>query len=151
MLCPLSSLGLPAIHIGIRTNSPLLHPLLPFPRARRGCGCAQTNVYLPSFFFCLRGGVTGLPMFIPPYGYFAFFSAGFKICNARQQLCNADRTGNRRMGLCMTRKEKVQDRGWGDKRDGTCMEDKEYVRTWNEHSNVSSTLIIAPALSNSPQ
>lgn len=33
----------------------------------------------PSFFFCLRGGVTGRPMFMPPYGYFAFFSAGFRI------------------------------------------------------------------------
>jgi len=26
-----------------------------------------------------------------------------------------------------------------------------YVATWNEHMSVSSTLIIAPALSNSPQ
>ena len=34
---------------------------------------------LPSFFFGLRGGVTGRPIFIPPYGYLAFFSAGFRI------------------------------------------------------------------------
>lgn len=61
----------------------------------------STQVALPSFFFCLRGGVTGRPIFMPPYGYLAFFSAGFKI--------------------------------------------------WKEHSSVSSTLIIAPALSNSPQ
>jgi hypothetical protein len=39
----------------------------------------RSQPILPSFFFCLRGGVTGRPMFIPPYGYFAFFSAGFKI------------------------------------------------------------------------
>jgi hypothetical protein len=38
---------------------------------------------LLSFFFCLRGGVTGRPMFMPPYGYFGFFSAGFRICMAK--------------------------------------------------------------------
>jgi hypothetical protein len=37
------------------------------------------HIVLPSFFLCLRGGVTGRPMFMPPYGYFAFFSAGFRI------------------------------------------------------------------------
>lgn len=66
-------------------------------------GGSELNVYpilLSPLFFCLRGGVTGRPVFAP-YGYFAFFSAGFRI--------------------------------------------------WKEHSNVSSTLIIAPALSNSPQ
>jgi len=58
---------------------------------------------LPPFLFWgwLRGGVIGLPEFNPPYWYFAFFSAGFKI--------------------------------------------------WKEHMSVSSTLIIPPALSNSPQ
>lgn len=58
------------------------------------------SVYFLLFFAVPRGGVTGLPVFIPPYGNF-FLSAGFKI--------------------------------------------------WNEHMRVSSTLIIAPALSNSPQ
>lgn len=47
------------------------------------------------------GGVTGRPLFSPPYWYFAFLSAGFRI--------------------------------------------------WKEHIKVSSTLIIPPALSNSPQ
>jgi hypothetical protein len=36
-------------------------------------------VFAISFFFLFRGGVTGLPVFIPPYAYFCFFSAGFKI------------------------------------------------------------------------
>jgi len=68
---------------------------------KRGRKSEDFSVHFWSFFFCLRGGVTGRPMFIPPYGYFAFFSAGLRI--------------------------------------------------WKEHNNVSSTLIIAPALSNSPQ
>jgi len=68
--------------------------------SKRVCTSILQPILL-SFFFCLRGGVTGRPIFMPPYGYLAFFSAGFSI--------------------------------------------------WNEHSRVSSTLIIAPALSNSPQ
>jgi len=60
----------------------------------------NTN-YRPPFFGPPRGGVIGRPDSAPPYEYFDFFSAGFKI--------------------------------------------------WNEHMSVSSTDIIAPALSNSPQ
>jgi hypothetical protein len=52
-------------------------------RARVRAHTARSAIYLPSFFFCLRGGVTGRPMFIPPYGYFAFFSAGLRICRVR--------------------------------------------------------------------
>ena len=36
-------------------------------------------ILFASFFFCLRGGVTGRPIFAPEYGYFAFFSAGLRI------------------------------------------------------------------------
>lgn len=43
-------------------------------------------ILLASFFFCLRGGVTGRPMLTLPYGYFAFFSAGFSICEAHVHL-----------------------------------------------------------------
>ena len=32
------------------------------------------------FFLLFRGGVVGLPEPKPPYTYFCFFSAGFKIC-----------------------------------------------------------------------
>lgn len=52
------------------------------------CCCAALIIairqrsYLASepFFFCLRGGVTGRPTFIPPYWNLAFFSAGLSIC-----------------------------------------------------------------------
>ena len=43
-------------------------------------------ILLASFFFCLRGGVTFRPMLTLPYGYFAFFSAGFNICAAHVHL-----------------------------------------------------------------
>lgn len=74
---------------------------LPHRAGRVRLQTAQTYqpILLPPF-FCLRG-VICLPAPPPPYGYLAFFSAGFRI--------------------------------------------------WKEHSRVSSTLIIAPALSNSPQ
>jgi hypothetical protein len=41
----------------------------------------RSPAHLLSFFLGLRGGVTGRPIFMPPYGYFAFFSAGFSICS----------------------------------------------------------------------
>lgn len=65
--------------------------------------CCYYFAFLPGLLLLApaRGGVTGRPLFSPPYWYFAFLSAGFKI--------------------------------------------------WKLHINVSSTLIIPPALSNSPQ
>ena len=73
--------------------------------------CDATSLYATKhgasqhdhFFFAPppRGGVMGRPDSEPPYGNFAFFSAGLRI--------------------------------------------------WKEHISVSSTLIMAPALSNSPQ
>lgn len=85
----------PEIRADARSNLCPQPPLGAGPRS-------DTRAHLPSdFFFCFLGGVTGLPMLMPPYAYFCFFSAGLRI--------------------------------------------------WNEHSSVSSTLIMAPALSNSPQ
>lgn len=44
----------------------------------------STCWYIYFLFFCFRGGVTGLPVLMPPYTYFCFFSAGFKICGGKQ-------------------------------------------------------------------
>jgi len=51
--------------------------------------------HLLSFFLGLRGGVTGRPIFMPPYGYFAFFSAGFSIYGKNcKSLLNVNRKYN---------------------------------------------------------
>lgn len=57
-----------------------------------------------------------------PGTYFCFFSAGFRICASQGQL--------RAYSGCAKNRS---------------------IRTWNEQSRLSSTLIMAPALSNSPQ
>ena len=71
-LCGLAYGGCCGIHIaGIFYRRPnLLHM-----EKRK----ARTN----SYFFCFRGGVMGLPKLMPPWTYFCFFSAGFKICQVR--------------------------------------------------------------------
>lgn len=74
---------------------------------------------MPSFFFCFRGGVTGRPDPMPPYMNFAFFSAGLRIWE-RTALSGST--------------SRVMEDGRG--------------RTWKLQRSVSSTDIIAPALSN---
>lgn len=78
----------------------------------------------PFFCFDFLGGVTGRPCPDPPYENVFFFSAGFKICVFNGTMIS------RRWPTYASRR---------------------VVLTWNEQRRVSSTLIIAPALSNSPQ
>jgi len=76
-----------------------------------------------------RGGVAGRGFMA--YRYFCFFSAGFSIC--RWKCFSLSSTS-------------------GGQKGSTCdVQDKDHKFTWKEHINVSSTLIMAPALSNSPQ
>ena len=95
-------------------------------RAFRMCGL----IYLFFPLFCLacgppRGGVIGRPVFNPPYGNF-FLSAGCKNKSKQQNSVSHHLT-------CSTCIKLVT------------------LRIWKEHMSVSSTDIIAPALSNSPQ
>ena len=53
----------------------------------RGCELIAYPILLSPLFFCLRGGVTGRPVFAP-YGYFAFFSAGFRILKEMSAQCS---------------------------------------------------------------
>lgn len=81
----------------------------------------------------VRGGVTGRPEFTPPYWYLAFFSEGFRIFKTQTQ---------RNVSLSVhthtpTHKHPKKANG--------------FHTTWKEHMRDSSTLIIPPALSNSPQ
>ena len=60
------------------TSVPIVYPS---QSSRLACSTVSLSVQLDSpFFFCLRGGVTGFPMLMPPYAYFCFFSAGLRIC-----------------------------------------------------------------------
>ena len=51
------------------------------------CELIAYPILLSPLFFCLRGGVTGRPVFAP-YGYFAFFSAGFRILKEMSAQCS---------------------------------------------------------------
>lgn len=79
----------------------------------------------------VRGGVTGRPEFTPPYWYFAFFSDGFRIWKTR-------------LLLILKLWQHVKQEQCGRTRNTG-------PSTWKEHIRDSSTLIIPPALSNSPQ
>ena len=77
-----------------------------------------------------RGGVAGRGFMA--YRYFCFFSAGFKICtqaSAARALAGVQARAN-----SPTQQRHPPPGG-----------------TWKENISVSSTLIMAPALSNSPQ
>lgn len=67
-----------------QSSEPPIHGLSHRARGRQvRLQTTRTNhPYLVSFFFCLRG-VICLPT-LGPYGYLAFFSAGFKICTRNE-------------------------------------------------------------------
>lgn len=96
--------------------------------------CMFIILTLSVYFFLLLAtagaflcGVDGRPELMPLYWYFAFFSEGLRICDRIKS-----RNVNTPIGISNPPGNQIQP-------------------TWNEHINDESTVIIPPALSNSPQ
>ena len=85
------------------------------------------------------------------YMYFCFFSAGFKICTVKIAVTSKGGAASvASTSSCPQHAQTLQNATGCHVRPAPGRP-PQHALTWNEHINVSSTLIMAPALSNSPQ